>query len=209
MMKSMTKSLLAAGLLSASVMAEAGLSANIGAMSDYYFRGVDQGVSGASMMGGVDYEADNGLSVGTWAASLNNGEIEYDLYGGYSGEFSDFSYYVGYAGYFYTEDGATDFHEINFNLGYGPISFEYTVGTEDAEAGVEELDYTFAAITGEYEGAYLTYGSYGNDYDGEYWEIGYNTSYEGLDMGVAYVDPDSEIGSEETVTFYISKTFEF
>lgn len=147
--------------------------------------------------------------MGTWAASLNNGEIEYDLYGGYSGEFSDFSYYVGYAGYFYTEDGATDFHEINFNLGYGPISFEYTVGTEDAEAGVEELDYTFAAITGEYEGAYLTYGSYGNDYDGEYWEIGYNTSYEGLDMGVAYVDPDSEIGSEETVTFYISKTFEF
>ena len=41
MMKSTTKTLIAAGLLSASVMAEAGLSANIGAMSEYYFRGVD------------------------------------------------------------------------------------------------------------------------------------------------------------------------
>lgn len=209
MMKSTTKTLIAAGLLSASVMAEAGLSANIGAMSDYYFRGVDQGVSGASIMGGLDYEAENGLSVGTWAASLNDGEMEIDVYGGYAGEVEEFSYYLGYTGYLYTEDGATDFHEINLNLGYGPISFEYTVGTEDAASGVEESDYTFAAITGEYEGAYLTLGSYGNDYDGEYWEVGYNTTYEGLDMGVAYIDPDSEIGSGDTINFYISKTFEF
>lgn len=208
MMKSTTKSILAAGLLSVSVISEAGLSANIGAMSDYYFRGTDQGVNGASMMGGLDYEADNGLSVGTWAASLNNGEMEIDVYGGYSGEVEDFSYYLGYTGFFYTEDGATEFHEINFNLGYGPVTFEYTVGTEDRDTGVEQ-DYTFAALTGEYEGAYLTYGSFGDDYDGDYWEVGYGATYEGLDLGVAYIDPDSTIGSEETVTFYISKTFDF
>lgn len=208
MMKSTTKSILAAGLLSVSVISEAGLSANIGAMSDYYFRGTDQGVNGASMMGGLDYEADNGLSVGTWAASLNNGEMEIDVYGGYSGEVEDFSYYLGYTGFFYTEDGATEFHEINFNLGYGPVTFEYTVGTEDRDTGVEQ-DYTFVALTGEYEGAYLTYGSFGDDYDGDYWEVGYGATYEGLDLGVAYIDPDSTIGSEETVTFYISKTFDF
>lgn len=208
MMKTTTKALIAAGLLSASVAAQAGLSANIGAMSDYYFRGTDQGVSGASMMGGLDYEADNGLSVGTWAASLNDGELEIDVYGGYSGEVEDFSYYVGYTGYLYTQDGATDFHEINFNLGYGPVSFEYTIGTEDADSG-PEADYTFAAITGEYEGAYLTYGSFGDDYDGDYWEIGYGTTYEGLDMGIAYIDPDNTIGSQDTISFYISKTFDF
>ncbi|MEM5536507.1 TorF family putative porin [Neptuniibacter pectenicola] len=209
MMKSTMKTLIAAGLLSASVMAEAGLSANIGAMSDYYFRGTDQGVNGASMMGGLDYDAENGISVGTWAASLNNGELEVDVYGGYAGEVEDFSYYVGYAGYLYTEDGATDFHEINFNLGYGPVSLEYTVGTEDTSGGTPEQDYTFLALTGEYEGAYLTYGSFGNDYDGDYWEIGYGATYEGLDMGVAYIDPDSQIGSEETISFYISKSFDF
>lgn len=209
MMKPMTKALIAAGLLSASVVAQAGLSANIGAISDYYFRGVDQGVSGASITGGLDYEMDNGLSVGTWAASLNDGELEVDVYGGYAGEVEDFSYYVGYTGYLYTQSGATDFHEINFNLGYGPISFEYTIGTEDAAAGVVESDYTFAALTGEYEGAYLTYGTYGDDYDGDYVEIGYGTTYEGLDMGVAYIDPDSTIGSGDTVSFYISKSFDF
>ncbi|KXJ52942.1 TorF family putative porin [Neptuniibacter pectenicola] len=209
MMKSTMKTLIAAGLLSASVMAEAGLSANIGAMSDYYFRGTDQGVNGASMMGGLDYDAENGISVGTWAASLNNGELEVDVYGGYAGEVEDFSYYVGYTGFLYTEDGATDFHEINFNLGYGPVSLEYTVGTEDTSGGTPEQDYTFLALTGEYEGAYLTYGSFGNDYDGDYWEIGYGATYEGLDMGVAYIDPDSQIGSEETISFYISKSFDF
>lgn len=209
MTKSILKPLAVAGLMSFSVLAEAGLSANIGAMSDYYFRGTDQGVNGASMMGGLDYEADNGLSVGTWAASLNNGELEVDVYGGYSGEIEDFSYYVGYTGYLYTQDGATDFHEINFNLGYGPVSFEYTVGTEDADGGAVEQDYTFLALTGEYEGAYLTYGSFGDDYDGDYWEVGYGITYEGLDMGIAYIDPDNTIGSEETVTFYISKSFDF
>ncbi|MGH1432316.1 MAG: TorF family putative porin [Neptuniibacter sp.] len=208
MIKPMTKALIAAGLLSASVVAQAGLTANVGAMSDYYFRGVDQTTDGASMMGGVDYEADNGIYVGLWAADVTDDDVEYDIYGGYAGEMGDVSYSVGYAGYFYTESDV-DFHELNFNFGYEFLSLEVTFGTEDQPSGTPEADYTFMALTGEYEGAYLTYGSFGEDYDGDYVELGYGTTYEGLDLSVAYIDADDDLGDGDTVTFAISKTFEF
>ena len=208
MIKPMTKALIAAGLLSASVAAQAGLSANIGAMSDYYFRGVDQTTDGASMMGGVDYEADNGIYVGLWAADVTDDDVEYDIYGGYAGEAGDISYSVGYAGYFYTESDV-DFHEINFNFGYEFLSLEITFGTEDQPSGTPEADYTFMALTGEYEGAYLTYGNFGEDYSGDYLELGYGTTYEGLDLSIAYIDADDDLGDRDTVTFAISKTFEF
>jgi uncharacterized protein (TIGR02001 family) len=207
MMKSTTKTLIAAGLLSASVMAEAGLSANIGAMSDYYFRGVDQ-TTGASMMGGVDYEADNGIYVGLWAADLSDDDVEYDIYGGYAGEAGDISYSVGYTGYFYTESDV-DFHELNLNLGYSFFNLEVTLGTEDQPSGTTEADYSFVGLTGEYEGAYLTYGTFGKDYDGDYVELGYGMTYEGLDMNLAYINPDDTLGNADTVTFSISKSFDF
>jgi uncharacterized protein (TIGR02001 family) len=209
MIKPMTKALIAAGLLSASVAAQAGLSANIGAMSDYHFRGIDQTDDGASMMGGVDYEADNGIYVGLWAADVTDDDVEYDIYGGYAGEAGDLSYSVGYTGYFYTESDI-DFHELNLNFGYSFLSLEVTLGTEDDKTvgGVDD-DYTFVALTGEYEGAYLTYGDFGKDYSGDYVEVGYGTTYQGLDLSVAYINSDEDLGDTETVTFAISKTFDF
>lgn len=210
MVKSTTKSLIAAGLLSASVMAEAGLSANIGAMSEYYFRGVDYS-DGPTMMGGIDYEADNGLYAGIWAVgetNLADEDIEYDIYGGYAGEAGDFAYSIGYTGYFYTE-AETDYHELNLNVGYSFVNLEVTLGTEDQPSGTAEADYSFVALTGEYEGAYLTYGSFGKDYEGDYVELGYGLTYEGLDMNVAYINPDDDLGGSNTVAFSISKTFDF
>ncbi|MGB0204353.1 MAG: TorF family putative porin [Neptuniibacter sp.] len=211
MIKPTTKALIAAGLLSASVAAQAGLSANIGAMSDYWFRGLNVN-DGASMMGGIDYEADNGLYVGTWMASTNfeDDDLEYDLYGGYAGEAGDLSYSVGYAGYFYTKSDV-DYHEVSLNLGYAFLNLETTFGTTDGLA--DEQDYTFIGLTAAYEGAYATYGDWSQDADGDYFEVGYETSYEGLDMGVAAIFSDGGASGYttegDTVTFYISKTFEF
>lgn len=212
-MKKFTKSLIAAGLLTASAAASAELSVNVGAMSDYWYRGVDQGVTSASLMAGADYDFGNGFYVGTWGAQLDDSELEYDVYGGYSAEYEGFSYGIGYIGYFYTEDDATDFHEVVFSGGYGPISAEYVLGTEEANSG-PEADYSFFSITGEYEGAYLKYGSFGQDYDGDYAEAGYGTTYQGVDLGLAYVyQLDDELSSDgekdSKLIFTISKTFDF
>ncbi|WP_415892247.1 TorF family putative porin [Neptuniibacter sp. PT8_73] len=219
MVKSTTKTLIAAGLLSASALAQAGLSANIGASSEYYFRGYDLS-EGPMMSGGLDYEADNGLYAGVWVAGFENptdasdpatsedNELEYDIYGGYAGEFGDISYSVGYTGYFYKEADIS-FHELNFNFGYEFLSLEATFGTEDDDTSADATDddYTFIALTGEYEGAYLTLGTYGKDYDGDYAELGYGTSFQGLDFGVAYVSTDSDIDSDG-MYFTIGKSFD-
>jgi uncharacterized protein (TIGR02001 family) len=191
MMKKLTKSMLAAGLLTASAAASAELSVNVGAMSDYWFRGVDQTDDNASLMGGIDYDFGNGFYVGTWEAQLDDSELEYDLYGGYSGEYKDFTYGIGYTGYFYTTSNASDFHELILNAGY-----------------------KFFSLTGEYEGAYLTYGVFGQDYEGDYVEAGYGTNFQGVDLGLAYIhqldeeiDGDNEQDSQLVFTF--SKTFDF
>ncbi len=212
-MKKLTKTLIASALLSASAASFAGVSANVGAMSDYWFRGLDQsGDNGnASMMGGLDYESDRGFYAGTWLASLPS-DLEYDLYAGYNGSIEDFSYGVGIIAYLY-DNYEGDYLEYNLSAGYGPVSVSYNIGTLD-EPGAADVDYTFASITGEYEGAYLTYGVYGNDVDGSYFEAGYGMTYEGLDMSVAAIFPDDDnsadawVSDSDKLTFTISKNFD-
>lgn len=212
-MKKFTKILVASALLSASAVSVAGVSANVGAMSDYWFRGLDQSGDGgnASMMGGVDYEHDMGFYAGTWLASLPS-DLEYDLYAGYNGSIEDFSYGVGVIAYLYDEYEG-DYLEYNLSAGYGPVSVSYNIGTLD-EPGVADVDYTFVSITGEYEGAYLTYGVYGDDVDGSYFEAGYGMTYDGLDMSVAAIFPDDDnsadawVSDTDKLTFTISKSFD-
>ncbi|WP_296056867.1 TorF family putative porin [uncultured Amphritea sp.] len=212
-MKKLTKTLIASALLSASAASFAGVSGNVGAMSDYWFRGLDQSGDGgnASMMGGLDYESEMGFYAGTWLASLPS-DLEYDLYGGYNGSYEDFSYGVGVIAYLYDEYEG-EYFEYNLSAGYGPVSVSYNIGKLD-EPGAPDVDYTFASITGEYEGAYLTYGVYGDDVDGSYFEAGYGMTYEGLDMSVAAIFPDDDnsanawVSDTDKLTFTISKSFD-
>lgn len=98
----------------------AGASANLGAMSDYVWRGWTQNASKPSLMGGLDYEASNGFYVGTWAAQVDNSGkgYELDLYGGYSKELSNgLGFDVGAIKYAYPGVSA-DFTEVYLNGTY-------------------------------------------------------------------------------------------
>jgi len=214
-MKTITKSVIAAAVLAAtSTAAMAGASANIGMVSDYHFRGIDQG-TGATASAGLDYDI-SGLYVGTWIADVTAG-IEYDLYAGYAGEVGGFSYDIGYVTYNYTNDAFDDpYAEAALTLGYGPISASYAVGTYD-NYGTEQ-DYTFASITAEHNGLYATYGTHGNDFDGSYVELGYGTEIGGFETGVAIISADDTLqptlnNSGDTVgdtsaVFSVSKSFD-
>lgn len=204
-----SKYLLAALALSASQVAVAGdFSANIGMVSDYIFRGIKQ--SDASASAGLDYEHESGFYAGTWGADVGVG-IEYDLYAGYGGSIGDFSYGIGYTGYFYTDDFDDTYQEINLTAGYGMFSVEYSFGTYDNFDG-PDLDYGFVAGTVEYEGFYGTYGTFTQDFEGSYVELGYGTEVSGFDVSVAAVMSDSDLsftGSSETsLVFGIGKTFD-
>lgn len=216
-MKKFTKSLIATSVLAASTMtsgvAMAGASANIGMVSDYFFRGIDQG-TGATASAGLDYDMD-GFYVGTWVADVAQG-AEYDLYAGYAGEVSGFAYDVGYYTYNYTNDAFdSTYAEIDLKVGYGPISVEYADGTHDTNP---DSDYTFTAVTAEYEGMYATYGSHGDDFEGSYVELGYGTEIGGFDVGVALISADEDLAGmtdadgddvgDVSVAFSLGKSFD-
>jgi len=108
---------LACGLamLGMSVQSFAEISMNIGATSNYIWRGVTQTDDGAAISGGIDWSHDSGFYVGNWVSNVDFGPgtspYEHDIYGGYSGEISDFGYDVGLIYYMYDSDDDANFLE--------------------------------------------------------------------------------------------------
>jgi uncharacterized protein (TIGR02001 family) len=203
-------SLLAASAI-ASTQASAtdieGLSANVGLVSQYIFRGVVQ-TDTASASAGVDYET-NGFYVGTWAADVQEG-LEVDVYGGYGNELDNgLGYSVGFTTYQYTGDFDTSYNEVNLGLSYGIFSLSYNLGEWEVE-GAANQDYDFLSATVEHEGFYATYGSWGDEFDGDYVEVGYSTSVSGFDVGVAVISNSKELAgttSDENLVFSIATSF--
>jgi len=159
MNKSM-KSLVAASVLAAlmgSGAAMAGASANVGATSNYVWRGITQSADGAAVSGGLDYSHDSGLYVGTWTSSTAWGSPEIDLYGGYAHTFGGVSLDVGLTRYYYPTDvnggTAAAFGGSNFNLdwtegkvavGYGPAKL--TVAHGDDVFGWVNVNSNYVAL---------------------------------------------------------------
>lgn len=119
----------------------AGASANLSATSNYVWRGITQTDDQAAIQGGLDYESDTGLYAGTWMSNVRFGDVtgyELDLYGGYAGEISDFSYDVGVIYYAFpsmTKTQAPNLVEIYLAGGFGPFStgIYYTVDKQETE----------------------------------------------------------------------------
>lgn len=114
-----------AALASTGAMA-GNLSGNVGAVSDYMFRGVDQ-TGGAAVQGGVDYNLDFGLYTGLWVSnSLAGGGNEADVYVGYGLKAGPVDLDGGVIYYGYTEDTEGvgvpngDYAEVYIGAGFGP-----------------------------------------------------------------------------------------
>ena len=162
-MKKVKTTAIAAAVLAASgfsQIASAGMSANVGVVSQYHFRGIQQ-TSGASASAGLDYDA-KGFYIGTWAADVDDG-LEVDLYGGYGIELdSGISLGFGATTYQYTGDFDSAYNEINLSAGFGMFSVGYSVGEWDGVVGDEaatEGDYDIVTITIEKDGFSGTFGT--------------------------------------------------
>jgi uncharacterized protein (TIGR02001 family) len=129
-----------AGMVPAVSMAE--LSANIGFVTDYIFRGYYQ--EDSSAYAGLDYES-SGFYIGTWGADVGDG-LETDLYFGYGGGSDSFTWSVGFTGYYYTEDTFDDtYQEVNLGIGAGGFAFDLAIGQYDNFG--DSADYTYAAVS--------------------------------------------------------------
>lgn len=186
-MKKLTKlSLVAAALSSTLFTSQAALaevSANIGATSNYLWRGVTQSGDSASVSGGIDYAGDSGFYAGTWVGSLSEGAgAETDFYLGFGGETDSFAYDVGYIYYAYTDLDDGDFGEVYFNGSVGNFGFgvAYTVNSQvDTGSAFDTGDLYYSVSYGgidlgnEFELG-LTAGMYTFDADSSTNELNYS-----------------------------------
>jgi uncharacterized protein (TIGR02001 family) len=119
------------------------LTWNLGAVSDYRYRGISQTRTRPALQGGADYaDANSGLYAGAWLSSITwardaggGGQVEMDLYAGKRGELgAGFSYDVGVLGYVYPGNGLKDVPgyvdgntgEIYAQVGCGPYTLKYS-----------------------------------------------------------------------------------
>ena len=148
------------------------VTGNIGASTDYIWRGNTQSGGEASMSGGLDADLGNGLAVGTWVGSLGDNEgsddanYELDVYASYSFEVSGVGVELGYIYYAYpgVADDDSDFEDMYISLGYGPASLSYyemidaeNANTDASEATYLSVDYELA-LPGDFT-ATLHYGN--------------------------------------------------
>ena len=151
----MNKSLIQAVALSSTLLltgtAFAEVSANIGATSNYLWRGVTQTDDAVAVQGGLDYAHESGFYAGTWASNVDFGDAatyEADFYAGYGGEFAqDFTYDISYLYYAYPDsDSDYNFGEVSLLLGWKwlELSYSHVVNAESDVSGADsETDWGY------------------------------------------------------------------
>jgi len=127
------------------------LSYNIGAVTEYRYRGISQSAREPALQGGVDYANKNGFYVGAWGSTIKwirdaayaqscnlatgacttiarpKGPVEVDIYGGYKGSINDdVSYDIGVLQYWYPGNTLKDVTGTNANTTevYGAVSYK-------------------------------------------------------------------------------------
>lgn len=135
MKKILVPSLIALALGSVSGLAQAqaaapesSLSFNVGAVSDYRYRGISQSRLQPAVQGGLDYADKSGFYVGAWGSSIKwikdgggDASTEIDVYAGYKGAMGDLAYDVGFLRYEYPSNKLAT--SANTNEVYGAVTF--------------------------------------------------------------------------------------
>ncbi|MCJ0765479.1 TorF family putative porin [Variovorax terrae] len=126
------------------------LSYNIGAVTEYRYRGISQTGKKPALQGGIDFAHKSGFYLGTWGSTISwikdstanpnttKGPIEIDLYGGYKGSITDsVSFDVGGLQYWYAGNNLgntagfanANTFELYGALSFGPVTAKYSQST--------------------------------------------------------------------------------
>jgi uncharacterized protein (TIGR02001 family) len=115
------------------------LTFNVGAVSDYRYRGISQSGNKPAFQFGADYTDKSGLYIGTWNSTITwikdsapanqsaKGPLETDIYGGYRGAIvGDLTYDVGVLQYLYSTNNLgslNGFANANTTEVYGSLIY--------------------------------------------------------------------------------------
>jgi len=178
-------------LLSGAAAAE--VTANVGAASNYLWRGVSLSGESSQVYGGVDYSHAAGLYAGVWQSSEGaTASGETDVYVGFAGEAGKIAYDVGFIQYMYPQDATPDidYGEVYFSVGYDFAEFFYA-NSSDLKLGTGEGS-DYMSLTLSYDKFWFTYGDYGFDDS--------TNDYSHFDLGVSLTDELSLTYSQNDIT---------
>ena len=136
-----------------------GLSANAAVTTNYIFRGISQSGANPAVQAGLDYAiGDTGLAVGTWASSIDFGQIdgsdaapvEWDVYGSYTLAITDaFGLVVGGIAYLYPSPATGqnfNWYEIygglSYNFGFASVSGRVYYAPDYVNLSTNQFYYT-------------------------------------------------------------------
>jgi uncharacterized protein (TIGR02001 family) len=211
-MKKLVFALLSTGLISGvAIAADAPAAApasphtitgNFSIATDYIFRGQSQTKGEAALQGGFDYAHSNGLYLGTWASnvtelSYTGSNMEWDVYGGYTGSMGDIAYNVGMLKYYYPGATATpkpDTLEAYAGVTYKSFGLKASYNLDDYFGvantdGTVYWDATYSTEIGSGVTLALHYGQTiatgtGDDYSD--YKVGVSKTISGFNVGLAY-----------------------
>lgn len=122
-------------------VSHADVAFNVGAVTDYRYRGISQTRLKPALQGGVDYT--NGpFYLGLWATNIKwikdaggDASVEVDLYGGYAGDLGGgLGYDVGVLAYQYPSNKlnpSANTTELYGAVSYGPLKVKYSHAVTD------------------------------------------------------------------------------
>ncbi len=211
----------------------AGLSANLGVVSDYVFRGVSQSSGDPAVQGGADYRHASGFYAGTWASNVSwptdfglysNGRAEWDFYGGFKQALrgsTGLTYELGTRYYYFPgsrNKGAFDLNtwEVHAGLGWkwASAKWSYTVSDDsfgvrprgDKSRGTWYLDVSAAYPIADTRLSVIAHYGYlrvSNDGSGPF-----KASYGDWKLGIAYQLPDGWMKGLEIGAYYAGNNAE-
>jgi uncharacterized protein (TIGR02001 family) len=98
----------------------ADLSANVGVVSDYRFRGISLSDRDPALQGGVDVGLGGGFYAGGWASTIadyGGADVEVDAYVGYGAEVGLLDYSVAATAYLYPGGDGVNYGELQGEVG--------------------------------------------------------------------------------------------
>jgi uncharacterized protein (TIGR02001 family) len=150
---------------------ESTLSFNVGAVSDYRYRGISQSRLDPAVQGGVDYANKSGAYIGIWGSSIkwikdtNSGGIfgkagtEVDIYGGYKFTIGDVGYDIGFLRYEYSGNDlqkVDGYANANTNEVYaaatvGVLTAKYSRSTGNIFGNLNSKGSTYLDLTANFD----------------------------------------------------------
>jgi uncharacterized protein (TIGR02001 family) len=189
------------------------LSFNVGAVTDYRYRGISQSRLKPALQGGADFAHKSGFYVGTWASTIRwvedaggDADVEVDVYGGYKTTFGAFGVDVGVLRYLYPRSKLAinpDTTELYVAGTWGPATLKYSHSTtnlfgfaDSKGSGYLDLSATFeTGFWGTTVTPHVGHQRVRNNSFASYtdWSVALGKDFgNGLSASLAYVDTDTD-----------------